>query len=537
MGYAKGKARTRPADPEPLGDLSESLSASAGLQSMARNGALGVVGAACAAGLGFLLTFLVARDLGATGAGGFFASVALASILIALATIGADTGLLWALPRLRALSHGHESTRLLRVAILPVTLLSIALAAACWFMAPNLARQINADDPAALVPTLRVLALAVLLGPPLQVFMQATRALGNLAPFVAIQQVGLPALRVIGVALVGALTAPKLLNISIAWTAPLLLALAAGVWTTARRLAKTRDTCGSQNSTPISSGDFWRYSLVRGTGTALQLSLVWLDVLLVAILTTPAEAGVYAVVSRFATSGQLALQAMRLAVAPQISAAFAVKDHTTIRRLYSVSVMWATLISWPAFILIIIFAPWILTLFGAGFESGQKPLVVVSIAMMFNVAAGNVGTILLMSGKSSWSTASLAIALSVNVAANLLLIPVLGAFGAAIAWLLSILTQNIYGLWLIRSRLALSLYPKGVWTHLTASVAIPVAAALPAVLTFGLNFTGFVFTSMLSIVLLALYAYRRRRFLNLETLVSLRARRSAEDSSNESDQT
>ena len=120
------------------------------VRSVARNGALGVMGAAGGAGLGFLLTFVVARVLGTAGSGAFFGSVALVTILTSLGALGADTGILWALPRNRTLDGGRSMRNTLRVALAPVALTSVAVATAFWFCAPGIARLIHPDNAASL---------------------------------------------------------------------------------------------------------------------------------------------------------------------------------------------------------------------------------------------------------------------------------------------------------------------------------------------------------------------------------------------------
>ncbi|MFI5426974.1 hypothetical protein [Aeromicrobium sp. UC242_57] len=59
--------------------------------------------------------------------------------------------------------------------------------------------------------------------------------------------------------------------------------------------------------------------------------LEWVDVLLVGLLTSPREAGIYAVVTRCARASEVIHQAVRIAVGPQIAAAMATRARRQAR--------------------------------------------------------------------------------------------------------------------------------------------------------------------------------------------------------------
>ena len=63
--------------------------------------------------------------------------------------------------------------------------------------------------------------------------------------------------------------------------------------------------------------------------------------------------------------------------------------------------------------------------------------------MLVATAVGTVDIVLLMGGKSSWNLFNTVVALSSNIALNLILIPRYGGTGAAIAWSSSILFTNL----------------------------------------------------------------------------------------------
>jgi O-antigen/teichoic acid export membrane protein len=72
------------------------------------------------------------------------------------------------------------------------------------------------------------------------------------------------------------------------------------------------------------------------------------------------------------------------------------------------------------------------------------------------MATGPCLTVLLMGGKSGWTLAIAVISMAMNVSLNLVLIPRAGMTGAAVAWAISIVFNNLCGLLLVRWLLGLS---------------------------------------------------------------------------------
>ena len=84
--------------------------------------------------------------------------------------------------------------------------------------------------------------------------------------------------------------------------------------------------------------------------------------------------------------------------------------------------------------------------FGPGFNSGAKPLTILSIGMSAEVLAGPALLALLMGGRSRRILAITALGFVVNLTLNLKLIPIWGMTGAALAWTASIVLVNTLAL-------------------------------------------------------------------------------------------
>jgi O-antigen/teichoic acid export membrane protein len=253
-------------------------------------------------------------------------------------------------------------------------------------------------------------------------------------------------------------------------------------------------------------------------GSTASLALVWIDVPLVAALAGPSAAGAYAAASRFATSGQLGLQAMRLAVAPEIAAAFAVGNKDRVRALFDISTRWATLLSWPVFITLFLFADPVLGWFGPGFEQAAWALRILSVAMMVSVATGNVVTVVMMSGHSGWATRNTLIALVATVAIDITTVPIWSATGAAIGWTVGIVLENGLGLWLVRSRLDIMAHGRAFWSCAGTVTLISLACCAAGRLLVGHSTAGCFTSAILTTVGIAAFVYLARGSLHVGLL-------------------
>ena len=189
--------------------------------------------------------------------------------------------------------------------------------------------------------------------------------------------------------------------------------------------------------------EFWRFTAPRAFQGIFQVTIIWLNILLVGALISRHAAGIFAAVSKLALVGAFALEGTRLAISPQVSASLARHEPSRAAALYQDATRWLTLATWPVYIVFAVFPAVVLGIFGSRYTPGAAALAVLSLAMLANTGTGNVTVVLLMGGKSSWGAINSGAALAVNISLNLLLIPHLGILGAAIALGASIVVDNV----------------------------------------------------------------------------------------------
>lgn len=423
------------------------------LGGLARGGSLAVVGTGAGSVLGFVLTLVVTHGLTTTTAGEFFSTTAIFTVLQMVFSFGVGAGLVRFVPRLRALDRADDVPALLVVAAVPVVAVGLVGSVALWFAAPFLARHVGAGGGGDTLQGLRVLALLFLPGTLEVAAVECTRAFGSIRSYVLVQQLTVPFLRPVLVGAAVVLDLPLWVVVT-AWMLPLVLALVLSV---VKVRSCLREAYGSarvwprrSTTLPELAREYWSFTAVRGLAGIMDILLTWLDVILVAALASPAQAAVYAAASRFVTSGTLVLQALRLAVASDISASLARRDHGRVSELYRTASQWVVVSSWPLYLVMAAFAFPVLQIFGRSYGTGATAMTILCLAMLVQLAAGNVGTVLLMGGKSRWVLADKGACLAVNVAANLLLVPRLGITGAALAWAATIILDSSLAFFQVR---------------------------------------------------------------------------------------
>jgi O-antigen/teichoic acid export membrane protein len=470
------------------------------LAEVARGSLLNLVGAAVA-GLGTVaLTVIIARTFSKAAAGAFFTSMSLFLIVEAVASLGAATGTVYFIARLRSLGQQRRIPEVMRTATRPVAVVSVTIAVILFLLADPVARLLvdgqlghAGATPAVVTGELRALAIALPFAVMLDVLLGASRGYRVMGPTVLVDKIGRTVLQLAGIgvaALAGsaALLAPL-------WALPYVPA-ACVVWLWFRRIRRRAQPATAATDTTSTSTDsgppaaestdgrtplhFWRFTGPRGLAALAQITIQRIDIVLVAILRGPAEAAIYTAATRFLVAGQFANVAIMTAAQPRFTEMFAQGDRPAANRVYQATTAWLILLTWPLYLLAVSFGPEILTVFGHSYREGASVVVILGLTMLLQTACGQVDMVLVTAGRSSWSLANGLLAVGVNVGLDVLLIPRYGITGAAIGWSAAIAVANLMPL--VQLAMTVRLHPFGRGTCIAAMLSalsfgvLPVAA-------------------------------------------------------------
>jgi O-antigen/teichoic acid export membrane protein len=504
------------------------------LAAVARGGTLNLAGIVANAVTAFAFSIIIARALGASGSGTFLVALALSTALETVAQFGADTGVMRMVSRYRGLGRLRDTATAVHVGQMSVLAFSTVLAASLFLFAPQVAEPIAPDHQGQMETYLRILAPALPLAAGLSVALAATRGFGNMLPYVLIGRVGRSVLRTITVLLAVVLGAGAD-ALMVAAVVPVVAAYAAALaWLhrlVTRTLGRASAETPARQPTRTVAREFWAFTAPRGLASLVGGALLRVDVILLSALATAADAGIYAAANRVVAAGTFAQAAVVIVIGPQISELLAREELGRAREVYRVSTTWLTLMAFPLYVTIATAGPLVLDVFGSEFSAGAPALVIMSIAMLFNMLTGAVNTVLVVAGRTTWNLGNTLATAVVNVGLNFALIPMYGMTGAAIAFAASTVVRN--GLPLLQIWKHLDMQPFSRPLALAVAGAIGCFGLLSAVVyaALGRTWPSFALVAALSAAAYALFLFRFRGTLVLDEFVAaLRARRRRERS-------
>ena len=439
---------------------------------LARGGAVGFVGAAMSALLGFAFSIVLARMLGSGGAGVVTQAIGVFTIVMALAKLGLDSTTIYLLPRLAC-----DEPESIRASLRYMSALALGVSGIAVLLIEAIASQLWGSNPEVLA-SVRAVVWFVPAGALSLVMTAALRALGSMREYVLVSNIMLPLTRLVFVAAV-ILAVGSYASASIAWALPFVLVLVV-----AAILIRARLPLPDPVGAPMwpSKGPRRRilaFAVPRTLSAGLEQALAWLDVLLVGTLAGNAAAGVYGGAIRFIQAGMIVDSALRIVVSPQFSRLLHTKDMNRLKALYSTATIWLVLFATPIHLLMALFAPAVMRLLGEEFLSGANVLVILCGGATVAFCAGNIHSLLIMSGRAQWAAANKAVVVALNLVGNLLVIPRCGIEGAAGVWALCMIVDAALALIQVRAFIGIEPSAGEVLRPLLAvllGVGVPAAA-------------------------------------------------------------
>lgn len=499
------------------GDVSAPVSA------VARGGVLSLAGAIVSAATNLVLVLVVTHGTSRTAAGEFFTLTSVFLLAETLCRLGGDTGLVYFVARWRATGRTERIAVVLRSALCVASGVGIVVAIVLVGVAEPVSRLLGAGHATDL---LVLIAFAVPIAVAYDLALAFTRGVGRMRPTVLIEKLLRPSLQLLFVVVV--LGLGWVGGLGLAWALPY-AAAAVLAWRAVRSAtamlhradgAAPEGGEGRLSEPDDDRGDrigrqFWRFSAPRAVAGAAQLLLQRLDIVLVAALRSPAEAAVYTAATRFLVASQFVNQAITAPLQPRLSAALAVNDLPQARQLYRISTAWLVMLTWPLFGLAVVFASSYMSLFGGSYGTGRTVVQILAAVMLFATGCGVVDTVITMAGRTMWNLGTTLLALTINVALDVTLIPSHGMVGAAIGWAASIAAANLVPLALVRTSFRLDPFGRATGEIMVASAFCFLVLPLVGGATIGHGQIGRLAGAMLGVGVYGAVLVLRRGVLHL----------------------
>ena len=200
------------------------------------------------------------------------------------------------------------------------------------------------------------------------------------------------------------------------------------------------------------------------------------DKLLLGYFLSSEDVGIYTPALLIASLLEFVNSAFKYRFLPTASEYFSKNDMSGLEPLYKSTSRWSFLVVYPIFLLILVFSEEILRLlYGSEYTGGHMALIVLSLGIVVNDFSGTSANILVAGGRTKLNLYCEVIAAVASTVLNILLIPIYGILGAAIATSISYVTRNITSLSFVYRSYGMHPYTKKYLNIVLSGIVLIVA--------------------------------------------------------------
>jgi len=185
------------------------------------------------------------------------------------------------------------------------------------------------------------------------------------------------------------------------------------------------------------------FSLPVYASQLLSTFSINIQTLLLGALGTAASVGIFTVASRVSMVGDMFRVSIVLMAMPIVSELHSQGKRAQLGHFYQTMTKWIFIVNLPVFLVTVLFAKPILSIFGQDFAGGTWVLIILSGGILINAATGICGVMIVMTGYTWLTTLNSILALGITIVLNLILVPEMGEVGAAIAGVVAMSILNI----------------------------------------------------------------------------------------------
>jgi O-antigen/teichoic acid export membrane protein len=357
-----------------------------------------------------------------------------------------------------------EAKGVLLAGLKGVVLISLPAVAVVIFLAPFLAERVFSKPESHRL--ISIVAFSLLIFSPTCVLLSAIQGAGLLRLRVAAQKIAFPAAQV--VMLTVALIAGWGMNGVIGAHFLGLVAMAAVAWTVGwRGLSRVIGRAAA----PFRLKSLFSVATPLAFAEVSNFVVLWTDILMLGIMSTNEQAGIYGVAMRLASLVWLPLHAGNQMFSPMIAGLHARGETEGLEEMFQLTARWVLLASLPIFVFVGAARGFLLSLFGPGFVVGGSAVLLLAAGKLVASGTGSVGFMLNMTGHQRLNLVNSLVLALTNAILNYLWIGKWGAAGAAAASALSLSVINVLRVAEVKFLLGLSLFSRGYRYVVLAGVA------------------------------------------------------------------
>jgi O-antigen/teichoic acid export membrane protein len=406
---------------------------------VARGAGISTAGQGVGRVIGYVTQVAIARLLGAQFYGFYTAGVALINGLQILSRFGMENGVVRYVAHYREHQDASRVRGTIVMALLFPIALSVVLSAVLFFGAGFIADSgWLKENGATMVGVLRGFAFVL----PFFVFMSmtawATQGFQTVTYAAYIQQLIRPGLFLVFVGVCYVLGA-KIFGVIAAYALAMFLAGLVGLYYL-RKLFP--DLFDRRAQTTFETKALFGVSIPMSITQGAQYLNNFSAILILGVFAAGAPVGIFNAAARTATF----LTAVRFAFSgifsPIISGLHARQDTEEMGRLYKDVSRWIFTGAFALFLVIVVFGPEVMGIFGEAFGAGVTALVIVAVAQLYSSSVGPAPRMLAMTDNQNFAMIATSVAAITGVIVSFILIPRFEVLGAAIGMATAIIVEN-----------------------------------------------------------------------------------------------
>jgi O-antigen/teichoic acid export membrane protein len=406
---------------------------------VARGAGISTAGQGVGRVIGYVTQVVIARLLGVQFYGFYTAGVALINGLQILSRFGMENGVV----RYVAHYREHEDAARVRGTIVMALLfpiaLSVVLSAVLFFGAGYIADSgWLKENGAMMVSVLRGFAFVL----PFFVFMSmtawATQGFQTVTYAAYIQQLIRPGLFLIFVGVCYVLGA-KIFGVIAAYALAMFLAGLAGLYYL-RKLFP--DLFDRRSQTAFETKALFSVSIPMSISQGAQYLNNFSAILILTVFAAGPPVGIFNAAARTATFLTVVRFAFSGIFSPIISGLHARQDTEEMGRLYKDVSRWIFTGAFVLFLMLVVFGPEIMGIFGPAFGAGVTALIIVAVAQLYSSSVGPAPRMLAMTDNQNYAMIATSVAAITGVIVSFILIPRFEVLGAAMGMATAIVVEN-----------------------------------------------------------------------------------------------
>ena len=386
---------------------------------------------------GYLLTLIIANLFGADGLGDYVLSITVLRLFTLLSKLGLDTTSIKFIASFASQNKWTSIFKFRNKVVFILIFSSIFFSFLMYTLSQPIADLINAQ-----VKYIKLNSFFIL---PMSFFMlhyQSLRGLKRIAEFSFFYRMSQSLFTVVSVLIIYYFIQDNEVPIY-AYLVSLLLVSVLAFLSFRYNLNKKSYGKESAEMQILKYSQILKISIPLMFAQSVQFIMAWTDKLMLGSMTTIVDVGVYHTAFKLSMFAAVALMSVNSIASPKFAEMFAKKDFLGLKKVVHQSTKMIFWSSFPLVIVFFMFPDFLLGLFGEEFKVGVTAFIFLSCGRLISSFSGSVGNILQMTGNQNIYAIILLIGAILNVVLNLILIPLYGINGAAIASMSSLIVWNL----------------------------------------------------------------------------------------------